>query len=232
LKPIAAEIDKKHLFPKEQIKKMGDLGLMGLCIPEALGGTGLDTLAYAIAMEEISRGCAAAGVIMSVQNSLYLGPIDKFGTDKQKEKYITPFVTGEKIGCFALSEPGNGSDAGAASTTAKADGNAYTINGTKSWITNAYEAKAIVLFATTDKSKKHKGISAFIVDSPTTGLSVGKKEDKLGIRGSSTCSLIFEDCQVPRDNVLSEPGMGFKIAMMTLGMRIKMHLNFKTIILM
>ncbi|EFN71538.1 Short-chain specific acyl-CoA dehydrogenase, mitochondrial [Camponotus floridanus] len=164
LKPIAAKIDKKHLFPKEQIKKMGDLGLMGLCIPEALGGTGLDTLAYAIAMEEISRGCAAAGVIMSVQNSLYLGPINKFGTDKQKEKYITPFVTGEKIGCFALSEPGNGSDAGAASTTAKAS----------------------------------------------------KKEDKLGIRGSSTCSLIFEDCQVPRDNVLSEPGMGFKIAMMTL----------------
>ncbi|CAL1685501.1 unnamed protein product [Lasius platythorax] len=216
LKPIAAEIDKKHLFPKEQIKKMGELGLMGLCIPEVLGGPGLDSLAYAIAMEEISRGCATAGVIMSAHNSLYLGPIDKFGTDKQKEKYITPFLTGEKIGCFALSEPGNGSDAGAASTTAKADGNAYKINGTKSWITNAYEAKAIVLFATTDKSKKHKGISAFIVDSPTTGLSLGKKEDKLGIRGSSTCSLIFEDCQVPRDNILGEPGLGFKIAMMTL----------------
>lgn len=216
LKPIAAEIDKKHLFPKEQIKKMRELGLMGLCIPEPLGGTGLDYLAYVIAMEEISRGCASAGVIMSVQNSLYLGPIDKFGTDKQKEKYITPFVTEEKIGCFALSEPGNGSDAGAASTTAKANGNTYTINGTKSWITNAYEAKAIVLFATTDKSKKHKGISAFIVDSPTPGLSLGKKEDKLGIRGSSTCSLIFEDCQVSRDNILGEPGQGFKIAMMTL----------------
>lgn len=218
LKPIAAEVDKKHLFPKEQVQKMGELGLMGLCVPETLGGTGLDYLAYVIAMEEISRGCATAGVIMSVNNSLYLGPIDKFGTDKQKEKYIVPFTNGEKIGCFALSEPGNGSDAGAASTTAKTESDVFTVNGTKSWITNAYEAEAIVLFATTDKSKKHKGISTLIVDSPTAGLSVGKKEDKLGIRGSSTCSLIFEDCQVPKDHILGEPGMGFKIAMMTLGM--------------
>ncbi|XP_011693800.1 PREDICTED: short-chain specific acyl-CoA dehydrogenase, mitochondrial [Wasmannia auropunctata] len=216
LKPVAAEIDRKHLFPKEQVKKMGELGLMGLCIPESLGGAGLDYLAYAIAMEEISRGCASAGVVMSVQNSLYLGPLDAFATDKQKEKYIVPFLSGERIGCFALSEPGNGSDAGAASTTAKSDGSVYTINGTKSWITNGFEASGIVLFATTDKSKKHKGISAIIVDSPTAGLSLGKKEDKLGIRGSSTCSLIFEDCQVPRDNTLGEPGMGFKIAMMTL----------------
>lgn len=196
---------------------MADLGLMGLCIPEALGGTGLDYLAYAIAMEEISRGCASAGVVMSAHNSLYLGPIDKFGTDKQKQDYVRPFVTGEKIGCFALSEPGNGSDAGAANTTAKMENAAFVLNGTKSWITNAFEAKAIVLFATTDKSKKHKGISAFIVDSPTAGLSLGKKENKLGIRGSSTCSLIFEDCQVPKDRILGEPGMGFKIAMMTLG---------------
>lgn len=196
---------------------MGELGLMGLCVPEALGGTGMDYLAYAIAMEEISRGCASAGVIMSVQNSLYLGPLDAFGTDKQKEKYIIPFASGERIGCFALSEPGNGSDAGAAATTAKTDGSVYTINGTKSWITNGFEANGIVLFATTDKSKKHKGISAIIVDSPTAGLSLGKKEDKLGIRGSSTCSLIFEDCQVSQDNTLGKPGMGFKIAMMTLG---------------
>ncbi|XP_020288155.1 short-chain specific acyl-CoA dehydrogenase, mitochondrial [Pseudomyrmex gracilis] len=216
LKPFAAEFDRNHLFPKEQIKKMGELGLMGLCVPESLGGTGLDYLAYSIAMEEISRGCASAGVIMSVNNSLYLGPIDKFGTDKQKEKYITPFLSGEKIGCFALSEPNNGSDAGAASTTAKLDNNKYTVNGTKSWITNANEAQAIILFATTDKSKKHKGISAFIVDRSTENLTVGKKEDKLGIRGSSTCSLIFEDAQIPSDNILGEPGMGFKIAMMSL----------------
>lgn len=219
MKPIAAEVDRKHLFPKEQVKKMGELGLMALCVPEAYGGTGLDYLAYAVALEEISRGCASTGVIMSVNNSLYLGPIDKFGNNKQKEKYIAPFVSGDKVGCFALSEPGNGSDAGAASTTAKANGNVYTVNGTKSWITNGFEAEAIVLFATTDKSKKHKGISAIIVDSPTTGLNLGKKEDKLGIRGSSTCSLIFEDAQVPAENLLGEPGLGFKIAMMTLGAR-------------
>nr|XP_034171070.1 short-chain specific acyl-CoA dehydrogenase, mitochondrial isoform X1 [Osmia lignaria] len=216
LKPIAAEIDKKHLYPKDQIQKMGELGLMSIAVPESLGGTGLDYLAYAIALEEISRGCASAGVIMSVNNSLYLGPIEKFGSKNQKEKYVTPFTTGIKIGCFALSEPGNGSDAGAASTTATKNGINYIINGTKSWITNAYESDAAVVFATTDKSKKHKGISAFIVDKPMKGFAVGKKEDKLGIRGSSTCSLYFEDCELPDDNLLGEPGMGFKIAMMTL----------------
>ncbi|OAD57625.1 Short-chain specific acyl-CoA dehydrogenase, mitochondrial [Eufriesea mexicana] len=216
LKPLAGEIDKKHLYPKEQIKKMGELGLMGITIPENLGGTGLDYLAYAIAMEEISRGCASTGVIMSAHNSLYLGPIEKFGSKEQKEKYITPFTTGTKIGCFALSEPGNGSDAGAASTTAISNGTNYLINGTKAWITNAYESDAIVLFATTDKSKKHKGISAFIIDKATDGLFLGKKEDKLGIRGSSTCSLIFEDCKLAKEKLIGEPGMGFKIAMMTL----------------
>ncbi|KAF7400295.1 hypothetical protein HZH66_005479 [Vespula vulgaris] len=186
LKPIADKLDKGHIYPKEQIKKMGELGLMSIAIPENLGGTGLDYLAYAIAMEEISRGCASTGVIMSVHNSLYLGPIEKFGTPEQKEKYIRTFLDGQKVGCFALSEPGNGSDAGAASTTAVKNGNKYVINGTKSWITNGYEAEAVILFATTDKSKKHKGISSFIVDKPINGLSLG------------------------------EPGMGFKIAMMTL----------------
>lgn len=216
LKPIAAKLDKEHLYPKEQIKKMGELGLLSIAVPENLGGTGLDYMAYAIALEEISRGCASTGVIMSVHNSLYLGPIEKFGTAKQKEKYIRTFIDGQKIGCFALSEPGNGSDAGAASTVARNVGDGYVINGTKSWITNGYESKAVILFATTDKSKKHKGISSFIVDKPISGLSLGKKEDKLGIRGSSTCSLIFEDCKIPEENILGEPGMGFKIAMMTL----------------
>ncbi|XP_034952617.1 short-chain specific acyl-CoA dehydrogenase, mitochondrial [Chelonus insularis] len=216
LSKVAAQNDKEHKYPEEQIKKMGELGLMAIATPESLGGTGLDYMAYAIALEEISRGCASAGVIMSVNNSLYLGPIEKFGTQKQKEKYVEPFTNGIQVGCFALSEPGNGSDAGAASTTAKLNDGKYNINGTKCWITNAYEAKGIVLFATTDKSKKHKGISAIIVDSPTKGLTIGKKEDKLGIRASSTCSLIFEDCQVPEENLLGEPGMGFKIAMMTL----------------
>lgn len=216
LKPIAAKIDREHLYPKEQIKKMGELGLMAVAVPEELGGTGLDYVAYAIAMEEISRGCASCGVIMSVNNSLYLGPLQQFGNKEQKEKYIRPFTDGSKVGCFALSEPGNGSDAGAASTTAMLTGSSYLLNGTKSWITNGYESEASVVFATTDKALKHKGISAIIVPKPTAGLDLGKKEDKLGIRGSSTCSLIFEDCKVPKENLLGEPGMGFKIAMMTL----------------
>ncbi|KAG8234849.1 hypothetical protein J437_LFUL014698 [Ladona fulva] len=216
LKPIAAQLDKEHMYPKKQIKMMGDLGLMGIDVPEELGGTGLDYLAYSIAMEEISRGCASAGVIMSVNNSLYLGPLQKFGSKEQKEKYVRPFTGGERVGCFALSEPGNGSDAGAASTNATKKSSEWVLNGTKSWITNGYESEASVVFATTDKSKKHKGISAFIVPKPTAGLTLGKKEDKLGIRASSTCNLIFEDCHIPEENLLGEPGMGFKIAMMTL----------------
>lgn len=217
LKPVAAKCDKEHLFPTEQIKKMGELGLMGLAAPESLGGAGLDYLAYAIAMEEISRGCASAGVIMSVQNSLYIGPIEKFGNQQQKEKYIPDYASGKKIGAFALSEPGNGSDAGAASTMAKQDGDMYKVTGTKSWITNAFEASSYVLFATTDKSKKHKGISSFIVEKGSKGFSLGKKEDKLGIRASSTCSLMFDETPVAAENLLGSPGMGFKIAMITLG---------------
>ncbi|XP_017779452.1 PREDICTED: short-chain specific acyl-CoA dehydrogenase, mitochondrial [Nicrophorus vespilloides] len=216
LKPIAAQVDKEHLYPKEQIKKMGDLGLMAVAVSEEYGGTGLDYLAYSIAMEEISRGCASAGVIMSVNNSLYIGPVDKFGNKAQKEKYIKPFATGDRVGCFALSEPGNGSDAGAASTTAKESDGGYILNGTKSWITNGFESEAAVVLATTDKSQKHKGISAFVIPKPIAGLELGKKEDKLGIRGSSTCLLIFEDCKVPKECLLGKPGEGFKIAMMTL----------------
>nr|XP_053642717.1 short-chain specific acyl-CoA dehydrogenase, mitochondrial-like [Cherax quadricarinatus] len=216
LQPMAGKFDKEGVFPKQQVKTMGELGLMALVVPEEYGGTGMDYLAYAIAMEEISRGCATAGVIMSVNNSLYMGPLLGFGSDKQKEEWITPFTTGERVGCFALSEPGNGSDAGAASTVGKEDGDSFILNGTKAWITNGYESEAAIVFATTDKAKKHKGISAFIVPKPTKGLSLGKKEDKLGIRGSSTCNLIFEDCEIPLANLLGSHGMGFKIAMMTL----------------
>lgn len=167
-------------------------------------------------MEEISRGCASAGVIMSAHNTLYLGPIVHFGNDKQKKQFVEPFTKGNKIGCFALSEPANGSDAGAASTTAVDKGDKWVLNGTKAWITNAHEAEAAVVFATTNKELKHKGISAFIVPKGIPGFSVGKKEDKLGIRGSSTCYLIFEDCEIPKENILGEPGYGFKIAMKTL----------------
>ncbi|KAI8442328.1 hypothetical protein MSG28_005863 [Choristoneura fumiferana] len=216
LKPHAAKFDREHLYPGDAIKKMGELGLMAIATPEELGGAGLDYLAYAIALEEISRGCASAGVIMSVNNSLYLGPVLHWGSDKQKHEFVTPFCTGDIVGSFALSEPGNGSDAGAASTTAKDGGDKWMLNGTKCWITNGYESKASVVFATTDKSLKHKGISAFLVPKPIKGLELGKKEDKLGIRGSSTCSLMFEDCEIPKENILGQPGLGFKIAMMTL----------------
>jgi len=214
--PIAGPIDRSGEYPEAAIKKMGDLGLMGIDIPEEYGGTGLDALAYAVSLTEISRGCASSGVIMSAHNSLYLGPIKYFGNHKQKEDFITPFITGDKIGCFCLSEPGNGSDAGAASTVAVDAGDHWVLNGTKAWITNSYQAEGVVVFATTDKSKKHKGISAFIVPKPTPGLSLGKKEDKLGIRASATSNVIFEDCCIPKENLLGTPGMGFKIAMMTL----------------
>ncbi|KAL9980973.1 hypothetical protein ACROYT_G009622 [Oculina patagonica] len=216
LAPIAASLDKEHKYPEEQVRKIGELGLLSMEVPESLGGSGLDYLAYAIGMEEISRGCASTGVIMSVNNSLYLGPLLKYGTDEQKKKWVTPFCSGERVGCFALSEPDNGSDAGAAKTTAKLEGDHWVLNGTKAWITNGYESEATVVFATTDRSKKHKGISAFIVPKPTEGLTLGKKEDKLGIRASSTCSLIFENCHIPKENLLGEPGLGFKIAMATL----------------
>lgn len=212
----AGKWDKNHEYPNEAIKKMGEMGLMGITIPEQYGGSGLDYLSYAIAMEEISRGCATCGVVMSAHNSLYLAPIISFGNEAQFEKYVTPFLNGDKIGCFGLSEPGNGSDAGAASTTAVEDGDSWILNGTKAWITNSYEASAGVVFATTDRSKKHGGISAFIVPFPTKGLSLGKKEDKLGIRGSSTAYLIFDDCRIPKENLLGPLGFGFKIAMKTL----------------
>ena len=216
LLPLAAKIDKTSEYPGEIVKKMGELGLMAIDIPENYDGAGLDYLSYAIAMEEISRGCASTGVIMSAHNSLYLGPIFKFGNETQFEKYLRPFTKGDKIGCFALSEPGNGSDAGAASTTAVDKGDHWVLNGTKSWITNGYESEAAVVFATTNKALKHKGISAFIVPKPWKGLSLGKKEDKLGIKASSTCNLIFDDCIIPKENLLGKPGEGFKIAMTTL----------------
>jgi butyryl-CoA dehydrogenase len=216
LAPKAGEVDKEHRFPKEQVDQLRELGLMGVAISDDLGGTGLDNLAYAIAMEEVSRGCASTGVIMSVNNSLYCDPVSKFANADQKEIWLRPFASGEKLGCFALSEPGNGSDAGAAKCTATMDGDEWILNGTKAWITNGYEADAAIVMATTDRAAKHKGISSFLVPMPTAGLSLGKKEDKLGIRASSTCNLIFEECRIPKENLLGEPGSGFKIAMSTL----------------
>lgn len=214
--PNAANFDKLHLFPRNQIEELGKLGILSLNTPSSLGGAEFDYVAYAIAVEEISRGCASTGVIVSVNNSLYLGPLLKFGNDQQKAEFVTPFCDGTRIGCFALSEPGNGSDAGAASCTATEESDCFVLNGTKAWITNGYEAEAAIVFATTDKKAKHRGISAFIVPKPFEGLSLGKKEDKLGIRASSTCNLILENCRVPKENLLGKLGEGFKIAMTTL----------------
>ncbi|KAG7277805.1 hypothetical protein CRUP_026106 [Coryphaenoides rupestris] len=213
LAPIAAALDKNHTYPAKQVQELGAMGVMAVEVPEELGGAGMDYLAYSLAVEEISRGCASTGVVVSVNNSLYIGPILKFGNEEQKKQWITPFTTGEKVGSFALSEPGNGSDAGAASTLAHQEGDEWVLNGTKAWITNSWEASATVVFATTDKSLKHKGISAFLVPMPHPGLSLGKKEDKLGIRASSTANIILEDCRIPLGNLLGPRGAGFKIAM-------------------
>lgn len=216
LKPVASKYDREHQYPKDKIAKLGELGLMGIFIPESLGGAGLDVLSYAIAMEEISRGCASCGVIMSVNNSLFCDPIYKYASKELQKQFLIPYAQGKKLGCFALSEPGNGSDAAAAKTTAVKSGNDYIINGTKAWITNGYEADAAIVFATTDAKAMHRGISAFVVPMPTPGLTLGKKEDKLGIRASSTCNLIFEECRIPQTNILGTEGAGFKIAMSTL----------------
>jgi butyryl-CoA dehydrogenase len=228
LKPIAHDLDKEHRYPAEQIAKsaptrrpslasavahaltrapppvcaVGELGLMGIAIPEEYGGAGMDPLAYALAMEEISRGCASTGVIMSVNNSLYCDPVYNFGNEEQKQQWLAPFASGEKLGCFGLSEPGNGSDSAAASTTAVLDGDEWVLNGTKAWITNAHDAHAAIVIATTDKSMKHRGLSAFIVPTDAAGFSVGKKEDKLGIRASSTGNLIMEDVRRLRPSCL------------------------------
>jgi butyryl-CoA dehydrogenase len=219
LVPIAGQVDRDHEYPAEAVAALGELGMMGVAVSPDYGGSGMDTLSYAIAMEEISKGCASTGVIMSVNNSLYSAPVEKFGTHEQKLQFLEPVASGKVPGCFMLSEPGNGSDAGAASCTAtlSSDGKSYILNGSKAWITNAHDAKYGVVLATTDKSLKHKGISAFIVDMKSNkGITIGKKEDKLGIRGSSTGTVTFEDAIIPIEQMLGESGMGFKIAMTTL----------------
>jgi butyryl-CoA dehydrogenase len=216
IKPVAGELDRLGQFPVEIIQSMAELGFMGMFVPEEYGGGGMDTLTYVLVLEEICKACASTGVIMSVNNSLVCDPILSFGSPSQKEEYLVPLARGEKLGCFALSEPASGSDAASIRTVAKRQGDYYVINGTKNWITNGLEADVIILFATVDPAKRHKGITAFIVDKETRGVHVGKAEDKLGIRASSTSQLIFEDCLVPVTNRLSQEGDGFKIAMKTL----------------
>jgi len=216
IKPVASELDKAARFPVELIQSMGELGFMGIFVPEEYGGSGMDTMSYVLALEEVCKACASTGVIMSVNNSLVCDPILAFGTPAQREEYLRPLSKGEKLGCFALSESNAGSDAGSIRTTAKRDGDSYIINGSKNWITNGPEADTIVLFATVDASKRHKGLVAFIVDKETPGVVVGKVVEKLGIKASSTSEIHFESCVVPIENRLGDEGDGFKIAMKTL----------------
>ena len=214
--PIAAELDKKEEYPTKILGKMAKLGLLGTIIPTEYGGAGLDTISYATVVEEISRKCASTGVITSVHNSLVAWPIMKYGTEEQKKKYLPILAKGEKIGAFAATEPNAGSDLGAMQTSAVLKGNKYIINGDKTFITSGSEAGIIILFAVTDKSAGPKGISAFIAESDMKGYKVGSIYEKLGINASKTSELIFEDMEVPKENLLSKEGEGFKIALSTL----------------
>lgn len=214
--PVAAELDESGEFPHATIKKMGELGFMGIEVPEQYGGAGMDSLAYVLALEEICKVDASHGVIMSVNNSLYCHGILKFGTEEQRKKFITPIASGKAIGAYSLTEPQSGSDAGTMKSRAIRDGDFYVLNGRKSWVTSGPVASYFVVFMMTNPEKKQKGVSAFLVDGNTPGLVRGKKEPKLGIRASATSELIFEDCRVPVENRLGEEGEGFKIAMTVL----------------
>ena len=216
LLPGVIDRDTEARFPKEQIQKMGALGFMGMMVDPAYSGGGMDTLSYVIAMEEISKIDASASVSMSVNNSLVCWGLEKFGTEEQKQTYLTKLATGEVIGAFCLSEPEAGSDATSQQTTATLEGDYYLLNGTKNWITNGSSASIYLVIAQTDASKGHKGISAFIVERGWDGFVVGKKEDKLGIRGSDTHSLMFTDVKVPLKNRIGAEGFGFTFAMETL----------------
>ena len=216
VKPIAAEIDVTERFPMENVKKMAKLGMMGIPFSKEYGGAGGDVLSYILAVEELSKVCATTGVILSAHTSLCASLINENGTPEQKEKYLRDLCTGNKIGAFGLTEPGAGTDAAGQQTTAVLDGDNYILNGSKIFITNGGVADTFIVFAMTDKSKGTKGISAFIVEKGFLGFSIGKKEDKLGIRASSTTELIFENCVVPKENLIGREGKGFGIAMKTL----------------
>ncbi|MBC8346126.1 MAG: acyl-CoA dehydrogenase [Candidatus Marinimicrobia bacterium] len=216
LRPGVIERDEKAEFPKEQIKMMGELGFLGMMIPEEFGGAGMDTISYCLAMEEIAKADASAAVVMSVNNSLVCALLYKYANENQKQKYLTKLASGELLGAFSLSEPQSGSDASNMRTFAKQDGDHYIINGTKNWVTNGISSDIVILMCMTEKDVGYKGISTFIVEKSFEGLSKGKKENKLGIRGSDTCELYFDDCKLPVENRIGEEGEGFKIALGTL----------------
>ena len=216
VKPLAEQIDEEERFPMETVEKMGKLGMMGIYFPKQYGGAGADVLAYAMAVEEMAKVCGTTAVILSAHTSLCCAPIFENGTEEQKMKYLPDLLSGRKIGAFGLTEPNAGTDASGQQTSAVREGDHYVLNGSKCFITNGNVAETFVIFAMTDKSKGNKGISAFIVEKSFPGFSCGKHEKKMGIRGSSTCDLIFEDCIVPKANLLGKEGEGFKIPMKTL----------------
>jgi butyryl-CoA dehydrogenase len=216
VKPLARELDETGHFPRETFKKAAELGLTGIAMPEAYGGAGMDHICYEIAIEEISRVCASTGVILSVQNSLYCDPVHRFGTDEQKKKFLAPFARGEKVGCYALSEPQAGSNAAALATKAVRKGDCYVVNGTKAWITNGGVADAAIVYVNTEPAKGEKGITALIVEKGTPGFAVGKEEKKLGIHATACTELSFTDCEVPTENRIGQEGEGYKVALSTL----------------
>lgn len=214
--PLAAKIDQEHHFPRELIPQMGNLGLMGAIVPVEFGGAGLSTVAYALIIEELSSACASTGIIVRAHTSLCITPILDYGTQEQKEKFLPMLASGNALGCFALSEPGTGSDAAAITTTYKKDGEDFIVNGTKNWITNAPEAGVCVVFASSDPTKGNKGITAFVHEMSLPGISLGKREDKMGIRGSPTSSITYTDVRLPKGSVLGVENRGFVVAMTTL----------------
>jgi butyryl-CoA dehydrogenase len=216
VRPIADAIDREARFPHATVQRMGELGLMGIAIPEATGGSGGDTVAYVLALEEIAKECASHAVIMSVNNSLYCDPVHRFGTEAQHARFLAPFASGHRLGCFSLTEPEAGSDASNQNVQAARDGDGYRLSGRKIFVTNGREADVALVFAQTDRAKAHRGISAFLVEKGTPGFTVVKTEDKLGIRASDTAEFLFEDCRVPAAQRLGEEGAGFRIAMATL----------------
>ncbi len=213
VKPIAAECDRDARFPHATVKRMGELGLMGIVIPEKLGGAGADTLTYVLALEEVAVACASHAVIMSVNNSLVCEPVYRFGSPEQHERFLAPMASGKGLGCFALTEPQAGSDARNQATLARRDGDHYVLNGRKIFVTNGRESTIALTFAQTDPAKAHHGISAFLVEKGTPGFLVPKVEEKLGIRASDTAEFVFEDCRVPVANRVGSEGEGFKVAM-------------------
>jgi alkylation response protein AidB-like acyl-CoA dehydrogenase len=214
--PRAAEYDRTREFPWDNIRKMAELGLMGVTVPETYGGAGMDTMAYVLVIEEISKACASTGVITAVQNSLGCYPILAFGTEEQKQKYLPLIASGQKIAAYALTEPGSGSDAAAMKTTCHLDGDHWVINGQKNWITNSTAAEIFIVYALKDPAQKHKTTSCFILEKDTPGFTIGKHEETMGVRASGTCPLTFDNVRIPKENLLGEENKGFSIAMATL----------------